>query len=50
MTDGNAVNILYLQPFNLKRGELLQIANLTPAALVEVHLVGDCQPLLVLSS
>lgn len=50
MTNGKAVKILYLQPFNLKRGELLQVANLRPAALVEVHLVSDCQPLLLLAS
>lgn len=28
------------QPFNLKRGEILQIANSRPAALVEIHLVS----------
>ncbi|EIE20750.1 hypothetical protein COCSUDRAFT_57315 [Coccomyxa subellipsoidea C-169] len=33
-----------MQPFNLSRGEILQIANFRPAALVEVHLiVDDCE-------
>ncbi|GIL84215.1 hypothetical protein Vretimale_15851 [Volvox reticuliferus] len=32
-----------LQPYNLSRGELLQLANLAPRSPVEVHLVvADC--------
>ncbi|BDA42270.1 hypothetical protein COCOBI_03-1570 [Coccomyxa sp. Obi] len=30
-----------LKPFNLKRGEILQIANSRPAALVEIHLIVE---------
>lgn len=29
-----------MQPFNLSRGEILQIANSRPAVLVEIHLVS----------
>ncbi|KAK9901592.1 hypothetical protein WJX75_003813 [Coccomyxa subellipsoidea] len=33
-----------LKPFNLSRGEILQIANSRPAVLVEIHLiVDDCE-------
>ncbi|GLI66224.1 hypothetical protein VaNZ11_009919 [Volvox africanus] len=32
-----------LQPYNLSRGELMQLANLAPRSPVEVHLViADC--------